>query len=381
MTSVPFIIAANNIILVLNGKQHVIHNTNPNFNQIKAALNDEVTLEKLLNPIKEIKDIDFRVDHGVVTFRGEEMHSVLTERIVACHEEGLPFDGLMKFLANCMRNPRPESVDDLYRFLEHGGFPITSDGCFLGYKKINNNWMDCHSGTFDNHPGNRITMPREGVVEDPNNACGPGLHVGTLNYARNFVDGRIVLVKVNPMDVVSVPYDHNSEKLRTCEYLVISEYIDNEPIKSVYWNDEDDSECSDDSDDDHYIDDEEDEFWEDDDEEGETTTEFLNGRTCHIDGISTFLDLSADAKRRDVADWLVSVGIFPSQKAAELLSKEEMLFFVSQMPCMNPPYETLDYGTQKEIYKKTFGEWPKMSMTSADIINALCENYQQFWGV
>ena len=372
MTTVPFILAANNIILVLNGKQHVIHNTNPNFTQIKAALNDEVKLTKLLNPIKEIKDIDFRVDHGVVTFQGEEIHSVLTERIITCHEEGLPFDGLMKFLANCMRNPRKESVDDLYRFLEHGGFPITSDGCFLGYKKIKSDWMDCHSGTFDNHPGNRITMPRDEVVHEPGHACGPGLHVGTLNYARNFGDGRIVLVKVNPKDVVSVPYDHNSEKLRTCEYLVIIEYEDTTPIKSVYWGD-DDSECSDDSDDNDW-------GWDEDDDE-ETTTEFINDRTCHIDGISTFLPLSPDAKRRDVADWLVSVGLFPSQKAAELLSKEEMLFFVSQMPCMNPPYETLDYGTQKEIYKKTFGEWPKMSMTHADVVNALCENYQEFWGV
>lgn len=372
MTTVPFILAANNIILVLNGKQHVIHNTNPNFTQIKAALNDEVKLTKLLNPIKEIKDIDFKVDHGVVTFQGEEIHSVLTDRIIACHEEGLPFDGLMKFLANCMRNPRQQSVDDLYRFLEHGGFPITSDGCFLGYKKIKSNWMDCHSGKFDNHPGNYITMPREGVIEDPNNACGPGLHVGTLNYARNFGDGRIVLVKVNPKNVVSVPYDHNSEKLRTCEYLVIIEYEDTTPIKSVYWGD-DDSECSDDSDDNDW-------GWDEDDDE-ETTTEFINDRTCHIDGISTFLPLSPDAKRRDVADWLVSVGLFPSQKAAELLSKEEMLFFVSQMPCMNPPYETLDYGTQKEIYRKTFGEWPKMSMTHADVVNALCGNYQEFWGV
>lgn len=372
MTSVPFIITANNIILVLNGKQHVIHNTHPNFNQIKTSLNDEVTLTKLLNPIAEIKDHDFSVDHGVVTFRGEELHSVLTDRIIACQREGLPFDGLMKFLANCMRNPRKESVDDLYRFLEHGGFPITSDGCFLGYKKIKSDWMDCHSGTFDNHPGNRITMPRDEVVHEPGHACGPGLHVGTLNYARNFGDGRIVLVKVNPKDVVSVPYDHNSEKLRTCEYLVISEYEDETPIKSVYWDDEDDSECSDDSDDD--------DSW-DDDEEEEDTTDVANDRTYNIDDVTELHYPADDAKRRDVADWLVGHGLFPSQKAAELLSKEEMLFFVSQMPCMNPPYETLDYGTQKEIYRKTFGEWPKMSMTHADVVNALCENYQEFWGV
>jgi len=379
MTSVPFIITANNIILVLNGKQHVIHNTNPNFQQIKAALNDEVKLEKLLNPIKEIKDIDFRVDHGVVTFQGEEIHSVLTERIITCHEEGLPFDGLMKFLANCMRNPRKESVDDLYRFLEHGGFPITSDGCFLGYKKIRHDWMDWHSGKFDNHPGNRITMPREDVVEDPNNACGPGLHVGTLKYARNFGDGRIVLVKVNPKDVVSVPYDHNSEKLRTCEYLVIAEYVDDAPIKSVYWNDEDDSECSDDSDDDDWWDEHCIEY-----EQEEGTVAVVRNNGYHIDDVTRFHPPADDAKRREVADWLVTNGLFPSQKAAELLSKEEMLFFVSQMPCMNPPYETLDYTRLEQIFKKTFGYEASTSdvlVNKTDIVNALCENYQEFWGV
>lgn len=374
MTSVPFIIAANNIILVLNGKQHVIHNTNPNFNQIKAALNDEVKLTKLLNPINDIKDIDFRVDHGVVTFRGEEIHSVLTNRIVACHDEGLPFDGLMKFLANCMRNPRQESVDDLYRFLEHGGFPITSDGCFLGYKKIRGDWKDCHSGTFDNHPGARITMPRDEVVHEPNHACGPGLHVGTLNYARGFGGGRIVLVKVNPKDVVSVPYDHNSEKLRACEYLVISEYEDETPIKSVYWEDEDDS--------DHDYDYEDDSDYEDDEEDDPRDIQANN--TWHIDGKTVFHGPHVDLRRRQVADWLVGVGIFPSQKAAELLSKEEMLFFVSQMPCMNPPYETLDYTRLEQIFKKTFGYEASTNDVSAnktDIINALCENYQEFWGV
>jgi hypothetical protein len=35
--------------------------------------------------------------------------------------------------------------------------------------------------------------------------------------------GRLVAVKINPADVVSVPSDYNNQKLRTCSYTVMFE--------------------------------------------------------------------------------------------------------------------------------------------------------------
>jgi hypothetical protein len=59
----------------------------------------------------------------------------------------------------------------------------------------------------------------------------PLVHVGSLEYVRGFACGygteggdRIVIVKVNPADVVSVPYDCQNQKVRTCKYEVLREY-------------------------------------------------------------------------------------------------------------------------------------------------------------
>ena len=47
-------------------------------------------------------------------------------------------------------------------------------------------------------------------------ACGHGFHVGTMNYASQFggSNRHLMACKVNPKDVVSVPYDHSCEKCR-----------------------------------------------------------------------------------------------------------------------------------------------------------------------
>ena len=59
--------------------------------------------------------------------------------------------------------------------------------------------------------------------------CSSGLHVGSLSYSGpggwyNSGDDKIVIVKVNPADAVSVPSDHGASKLRVCKYEVIGEY-------------------------------------------------------------------------------------------------------------------------------------------------------------
>ena len=67
--------------------------------------------------------------------------------------------------------------------------------------------------------------------------CSNGLHAGALNYVASYgsveSNDRIVIVKINPEDVVSVPSDCNCEKLRTCRYEVVGEY-QGELLKPLY---------------------------------------------------------------------------------------------------------------------------------------------------
>jgi len=71
-------------------------------------------------------------------------------------------------------------------------------------------------------------MRRAKVDDNRSRGCSDGLHAGALNYVACYgsVDAgdHIVIVKINPKDVVSVPSDCNCEKLRTCRYEVVAEY-------------------------------------------------------------------------------------------------------------------------------------------------------------
>jgi hypothetical protein len=73
-------------------------------------------------------------------------------------------------------------------------------------------------------------MTRAKVDDNRSVGCSQGLHAGALNYVAGYgsldAGDKIVIVKINPKDVVSVPNDCNCEKLRTCRYEVVAEYKD-----------------------------------------------------------------------------------------------------------------------------------------------------------
>jgi len=96
----------------------------------------------------------------------------------------------------------------------------------LAYKVVRSNFMDKHSGRFDNSPGKTVEMPRAKVDDNDNNTCSSGLHACSKDYVKFFSNGssdKLVVVKIAPEDVVSIPTDYNNTKLRCCKYLVVSE--------------------------------------------------------------------------------------------------------------------------------------------------------------
>ena len=65
-------------------------------------------------------------------------------------------------------------------------------------------------------------MDRSLVNADRNVTCSTGLHVASLKYARDCYGGQVLVVcKVNPKNVISVPIDYSGMKMRTCEYTVL----------------------------------------------------------------------------------------------------------------------------------------------------------------
>jgi len=166
-----------------------------------------------------------KVEHGRVLYKGEELHGFLVDKILEFANKGYPYKSLLAFLERLMANPSNRAITELYQFLERGSLAITDDGKFRAYKSIQPDWTDWHSGKCDNHIGNILEMPRRCVDDNCNNGCSHGFHVGTLDYVHGFHPGTgiIVIVEVDPADVVSVPVE-DCGKVRVCKYKVVGKY-------------------------------------------------------------------------------------------------------------------------------------------------------------
>ncbi len=231
--SVPFMWVDGNLTVILKNKAHQVIPDHTNYKLILEALptatEDELLeLVDIEKAVATFSDGQVSIVNGKVMFEGEEVHGSISKRIIEFMSKCLPFEPLVKFLENLMQNPSMQSQQELYDFLEHENLPITEDGCFLAYKAVNSDFKDKWRGTFDNSVGQVCEMRRAKVDDNRGRGCSSGLHAGALNYVANYgsVDAgdNIVIVKINPEDVVSVPSDCNCEKLRTCKYEVVGLY-------------------------------------------------------------------------------------------------------------------------------------------------------------
>lgn len=183
---------------------------------------------------------------GEIYYGDNRISGEIVERILTFKRKGIPFLPLWNFLEKLMLNPDARSREQLYTFIESNPFPpLSVDGDILAYKKVKGDWTSVHRGygivngviyenaNLDNSIGNVVTMPRDKVNADPEVGCSYGLHVGSLEYVSSFSGEIVVIVKVDPKDVVSVPKDASYQKIRVCKYEVVAEFDGNEIKEEV----------------------------------------------------------------------------------------------------------------------------------------------------
>jgi hypothetical protein len=220
-------------IIVDGGIQHTIRHGALNFAKavdFYIAQNWE-ELINVISPENYIKKLyakyeQIEVKDGNVFVNDEVMHSLDAQRIIECLAKGADATHIFKFVIRLQKNPSSRAVQELYKFLEHKNLGISAEGTLIAYKALRNNYTDKHTGKFDNSVGNVLEMPRNKVDDDKEHGCSYGFHAGSLKYATEFASGndRVVLVEIDPADVVSIPTDCEFQKLRTCRYKVISEF-------------------------------------------------------------------------------------------------------------------------------------------------------------
>lgn len=167
-------------------------------------------------------------DRDQLRLDGKIVDYGLAGRIVKVMSQGFDFDALARFIEKVDENPDKSVAADLFRFLEKGNMPLTPEGNFLAFKKVDNDLLSYRSGA-----NGRVKYPLGGIVTearelcDPNRniTCSTGLHVCSYEYLSFWYrqQGRLLICEVNPRDVTAVPNDHNDQKLRTCRLRVMAE--------------------------------------------------------------------------------------------------------------------------------------------------------------
>jgi len=220
---VNYILLPDSITLAFNSQMISIAKGDHRYSAIiEAVKNDSLDLiPDLVDVAKSFSNIDgLELVEGRIRLFGKDIPEVVSDRVLRFKEQGLPFEPLVKFAEKLLKNPSFRSRKMLYQFLEHNGHPITKDGNFIAYKKVRENFKDCHTGSMDNSVGKTVSMNRRDVDDDPANTCSSGLHVAAYNYASNFSHGHLLEVEIDPEDVVAVPNDYDGEKMRVCKYIV-----------------------------------------------------------------------------------------------------------------------------------------------------------------
>lgn len=204
---------------------------------------DEVV--RVMNPITAVtaalQSLDGMDDLNVVELRGRRLYVegqlitdiTLVDRLVAIAQQTGSAKPFLNLLRKIWRNPSEIARGEFFLWLAQSDMPITPDGDFLAYKRVRDTYKDIHSNTLDYSVGKVVQMDREKVDPDRQRTCSAGLHFCSKSYLPHFSSNgntdRVVLLRINPADVVAIPADYNNAKGRAWRVEVVGEV----PLGSV----------------------------------------------------------------------------------------------------------------------------------------------------
>ncbi len=223
-----YMISEQNITIFFNDQIYTMSEADPNFDKVGnlLKLGDYESATAEIDKISKLQKHfgeQLQLENNALLIDGMEVPISLVNRLEQMRLDGFDIKPMKRFIGNLLKNPAHHAIEELLGFLEKSDLPITDDGCFLAYKRVRDNYTDVHSGKINNAVGCVVSMPRYQVDDDRHQTCSVGLHFASLNYLAHFNGPRLLLLKINPADVVSIPADYHDSKGRCCRYEVIKE--------------------------------------------------------------------------------------------------------------------------------------------------------------
>lgn len=243
---IPHILTNQSLTVLLDGRSIAIPRSHANFDAIIECLAD---VDDGLQDLRQLIDVkqsvaDFmqgkiEIHDRVLTYGGKELDTGLTRKIIEFMREGEPdlAGPLVNFLDKVMLNPSRRAVQGLYDWVAASKMPIAPDGDIYAWKIVNADYLDYYTKTLDHTPGNVVSQPRNQCDEDPDSTCSYGIHFCSFDYLPHYHSGddsrRVMLVKIDPADVVAIPRDYNTAKGRCCKLTVVQQ-VPQEAVETFF---------------------------------------------------------------------------------------------------------------------------------------------------
>jgi hypothetical protein len=240
------------ITVYIGGVPKTISEDHMNFEEVDDLLAnqdiEEIILKELVYLIDQTHAIreaiveydKVQIDAGEVLFDGEPVYGLLSDMMIDIVKQGQDVLPWCKFMMKLNENPAKHAVKELYEWMLKAKMPITENGNFLAYKKVLNNYSSAHTNADGsklwNKLGTKVEMPRNKVDDDRNRTCSTGLHFCSWSYLPAYIgnNGRVLLVEINPADVVSIPTDYGFAKGRASGYWIVGE-IDQKDAEHAFY--------------------------------------------------------------------------------------------------------------------------------------------------
>lgn len=240
----PYLISGDQITVYVNGVPKSADRSHPNFDALlDMSRNGGFTSDKVdeilnlidirhqfesdLSGLKQYGRV--RVGFDAIYFNDQPVRSYLADRMLDFLRDGHDVGPWARFMDKLHDNPSKTAVDELFLWLEKANMPITPDGNFLAYKKVKDDYssyhLDPNGNPVYNRVGDVVEMPRNQVDDNRNRTCSTGLHFCSWHYLPHYYgnQGRVVILEINPADVVSIPSDYDNAKGRAWRYVVKGE--------------------------------------------------------------------------------------------------------------------------------------------------------------
>lgn len=237
-----------------NGTTAVWSSNSKDYKRVKelAINNNWIQIEMFYNFSKILIDCKVDIDKNdnfivhkegkKIEIKSDELNNKLTEFIQLLKKKGIVkknIEYIKPFLIKMFNNPYIDAVTELYDFCTAMDFEICEDGDFLAYKAVQKDLSSFYDNGATKHKLNEY-VEVDKFDCDRTVTCSKGLHFCSSKYLEYYKnDNSVILVlKIDPRDVVAIPIDYNFQKGRCKRYLPVSiikhgEKIDKKILNSI----------------------------------------------------------------------------------------------------------------------------------------------------